>query len=110
MPTSFSRAEYANLYHHGREGPAPAAMTTFQKWLTGCIVAALLLLSWLGRYELHPVSFNRVPAAYVLDRWTGQVDEVVTDGRRAVKPEPALLTDDQFLNAKPAGAPASRPP
>lgn len=46
-------------------------MTT--KFLALSIVAILITIIWLTRWEVVPLPMNDAPVAYQLDRWTGDV-------------------------------------
>lgn len=47
-------------------------MSTFQRALVGLIILALLMVAWMLRYELQPVTRDGAATAYLLDRWTGE--------------------------------------
>lgn len=62
-----------------------------KKW--AAVVSALILVAWLGRYEIVPASNQLGTSAYVLDRWTGEVEWVTGQARRPVTDRPAMVFD-----------------
>lgn len=62
-------------------------MNAFHKGILACIAAAIVIASWLARYEVVIGSRgDGYPPAYKLDRWTGAVTLLAGANERPVSP------------------------
>lgn len=60
-------------------GPAAKPDKAWQVIFSACAAAAILASLVLGRYTVVASSHTDRPAAYRLDRWTGEIHLVVND-------------------------------